>query len=176
MSCDILPHLRFLSSWPKDTEDKLTWNVFFTWHSLRGRKKTVSFSERKRNDSEISTSDTTTDNNGRSLDTEVSGLVTWSQISEKVIYITGWFSRSQTLSAITRRRRRGAVCRVRGGAGRLALARWTIWGLYYYHFLFLRARQMMISISSCVENKHLCEIQKVQTCRNWGSRKMSSFL
>ena len=105
---------------------KLNWNVFFTWHSLRGRKKTVSFSERKRNDSEISTSDTTTDNNGRSLDTEVSCSVTWTQISEKVIYIKGRFSRSRTLSATTRRRRRGAVCRVRGGAGRLALARWTM--------------------------------------------------
>ena len=65
---------------------KLNWNVFFTWHSLRGRKKTVSFSERKRNDSEISTSDTTTDNNGRSLDTEVSDSdinILWIQISEK---------------------------------------------------------------------------------------------
>ena len=50
------------------------------------------------------------------------------------------------------------------------------WGLYYYHFLFLRARQMMISISSCVENKHLCEIPKVQKCQKWGSKKMSSFL
>ena len=45
-----------------------------------------------------------------------------------------------------------------------------------YYFLFLRARQMMISISSCVENEHLCEIQRVQTCQKWGSRKMSSFL
>ena len=50
------------------------------------------------------------------------------------------------------------------------------WRLYYYHFLFLKARQMMISVSSCVENKHLCEIQKVQTCQKWGSKKMSSFL
>ena len=123
----------------KIQKTKLNWNIFFTWHSLRGRKKTVSFSERKRNDSEISTSDTTTDNNGRSLDTEVSDSdinILWIQISEKVIYIKGRFSRSRTLSATTRRRRRGAVCRVRGGAGRLALARLAMGTVLLIIFFF----------------------------------------
>ena len=53
--------------------------------------------------------------------------------------IKGRFSRSRTLSATTRRRRRGAVCRVRGGAGRLALARWTM-GTVLLLFSFFEAK------------------------------------
>ena len=70
------------------------------------------------------------------------------RFQKKSFCIKGRFSRSRTLSATTRRRRRGAVCQVREGAGRLALARLAIWGgLYYYYFLFLKARRMMISIA-----------------------------
>ena len=50
----------------------------------------------------------------------------------------------------------------------MALARLAMGTVLLTIFFFLRARQMMISISSCVENKHLCEIQKVQTCKKMG--------